>query len=68
MSGRTKKMLKRYKRILRELASSSVRDSRKRRLLVQNGGFLGLLLSTLLSGVIGSIINHVSSPAAAGGA
>lgn len=53
----TREKLKAYKGVLRQLASSSVGDTKKRRLLIQKGGFLGLLLGALLSGVLGHFIN-----------
>lgn len=48
--------LKKYKRAMRQLAFSKSNIPSKRSILVQRGGFLPVLLGTLLSGVIGQII------------
>lgn len=49
--------LKPYKGVMRQMSSSTVKDSKKRRLIVQKGGFLGILLGALLSGVLGHFLN-----------
>lgn len=53
---KTKKLLYRYKKELRALACSNKTLAFKRKIIVQKGGFLPALLGSLLSGVIGSII------------
>lgn len=50
--------LKKYKKKLRELASSKGKVSSKRKILVQHGGFLPLLLGSLLTGAIGKLIEN----------
>lgn len=52
-----KSKLKKYKRELRDLACSKIKLSRKRKILVQKGGFLPILIGSVLSGLIGQIIN-----------
>jgi hypothetical protein len=42
------KKLRRYKKVLRKVASSKASNADRRQLLVQKGGFLGLLLKPLL--------------------
>lgn len=58
LNTKKKNLLKPYKKVLRQLASAKIKYNRKRRILQQKGGFLGILLSTILSGIIGSLINH----------
>ena len=50
--------LKNYKNCLRELIDPKISFKSKRRLLVQNGGFVFPLLASVLSGVIGSLIRN----------
>lgn len=52
-----KKILKRYKTPIRSLACPKRSLSQKRKLIIQSGGFLPALLGTVLSGLIGSIID-----------
>lgn len=52
-----KRKLKKYKRELRKIACSKLKLSSKRKILVQKGGFLPVLIGSVLSGLIGQIIN-----------
>lgn len=52
-----KNILKRYKTPIRSLACPKRSLTQKRKLIIQNGGFLPALLGTVLSGLIGSIID-----------
>lgn len=56
---KTKKKLTRYKRLLRCLACSKRNLNSKRKLLVQKGGFLPILIGSVLSGVIGSLLEKI---------
>lgn len=59
VSAHCKRKLAVYKRELRRLASQNhkVGWKRKRKMLVQRGGFLGVLLSSLLSGLIAKMLS-----------
>lgn len=48
--------IKGYKQHIRKLALPKISLKTKRKLLVQKGGFLPILLSAILSGVIGQLI------------
>jgi len=50
--------LKKYKNRLRTLVNSKIIFKNKRKFLVQKGGFIVPLLASVLSGVIGSLINN----------
>ena len=50
---------KKYKNRLRELMNAKISFKSKRRILVQNGDFIVPLLASVLSGVIGSLINDI---------
>jgi len=50
--------LKKYKNRLRALVNPKISFKSKRKFLVQKGGFIVPLLASVLSGVIGSIINN----------
>lgn len=52
-----KNKLRKYKRHLRNLSSSKRSIGSKRKILVQQGGFLPHLIGSILSGVIGAYIN-----------
>lgn len=54
----SKKKLKKYKRGLRCLACSKRSVLNKRNILVQQGGFLPVLLGSLLSGIIGKLLEN----------
>lgn len=58
ISKSTKSQLKKYKKTLRNLASSKLNLLRKRKILIQKGGFLPLLLSSLLTGAVGKLVEH----------
>lgn len=51
-----RKKLKKYKKKIRCLACSKQSTSSKRRILVQKGGFLPLLIGSVLSGIIGELL------------
>lgn len=57
LSNVAKKRLKKYKRTIRSLSQPKQSVAFKRKVLLQHGGFLPLLLGTLLSGVIGKLLN-----------
>jgi hypothetical protein len=53
-----KSMLKKYKNRLRVLDNPKISFKSKRKLLVQNGGFIVPLLTSILSGEIGALVNN----------
>ena len=53
---RLKGKLSKHRNTLRKLAERGTSVKKKRALLVQKGGFLPLLLGSILSGVIGSLL------------
>ena len=53
-----KSKLKKYKNRLRALVKPKISFKSKRKLLVQKGGFIVPLLTSILSGVIGALINN----------
>lgn len=59
ISPRCRATLQKYKTALRQLAapSSEVSYARKRRLLEQRGGFLGVLLSSVLGGLLSKLVS-----------
>lgn len=58
ISEKLKKKLKFYKNILRSVVSRKFNLKAKRKIFIQRGGaFLPLLISVLLSSVIGKVIN-----------
>lgn len=52
-------ILTRYKKELRLLSKSNGSVKSKRKVLIQKGGFLPVLLSSLLAGFIGKLIENV---------
>lgn len=56
LSNDIKKKLKAYKNHIRKVTQKKVNLKTKRKILIQKGGFLPILLSALLSGVIGNLI------------
>ena len=55
-----KSKLHKYKSRLRALVNPKVSFKNKRKLLIQKGGFIVPLLTSILSGVIGALINNSS--------
>lgn len=60
VDNKSKRILKKYKTSLRCLACPKRSLPYKRKLLIQKGGFLPILIGSILSGVIGKIIENVS--------
>lgn len=58
ISPKIKAKLSKYRKVLRDLSDKRTTLAKKRKLLVQKGGFLGIILSTLLSGLVGSLLNR----------
>jgi len=56
INSKTKKYLKLYKREMRCLACPKRSLSSKRTLLIQRGGFLPVLIGSVLSGIIGKLL------------
>jgi hypothetical protein len=56
MKKECKTRLKKYKSVLRALACSKQKLPHKKQLIVQRGGFLPVLISSLLSSVIGQLL------------
>jgi hypothetical protein len=54
-----KSKLSKYKSRLRALINPKISFKRKRKLLIQKGGFIVPLLTSILSGVIGALIHNV---------
>lgn len=61
LSKEEKGKLSKYKNRLRALVNPKISFKSKRKLLIQRGGFIVPLLTSILSGVIGAIINNNSS-------
>lgn len=57
LDNKTKKKLRPYKRVIRKLACSKRCNKSKRKLIIQKGGFLPMLIGTILSSVIGALFN-----------
>jgi hypothetical protein len=55
-----KNKLKKYKNRLRALVNPKISFKCKRKLLVQKGGFIVPLFASVLSSVIGSLINNIN--------
>lgn len=58
ISNKTRKSLYRYKKEIRALACLNKKVALKRKIIIQKGGFLPVLLGTVLSGLIGEIIEN----------
>lgn len=56
ISNKSRKKLSRYKRQMRRLACSKQSLRSKRKILVQKGGFLPMLIGSILSGIIGALL------------
>lgn len=56
ISKNAKIQLKKYKKSLRNIVSSKVKLHSKRKIFQQRGGFLPTLLSAILSGVVGQLL------------
>ena len=61
LSKDEKGKLSKYKNRLRALVNPKISFKNKRKLLIQRGGFIVPLLTSILSGVIGAIINNNST-------
>src|SRR5215469_1168180 len=57
LSKEEKSKLSKYKNRLRALVNPKFSFKHKRKLIVQKGGFIVPLLTSILSGIIGAIIN-----------
>ena len=55
-----KSKLQKYKNRLRALVNPKISFKSKRKLLIQNGWFIVPLLTTVLSGVTGTLINNIN--------
>lgn len=58
ISGELKQKLCKYKNCFRKLVHAKTSLKKKRKIIIQKGGFLIPLLGSILSGVIGSLINR----------
>lgn len=58
LSAGGKKKIEKYKKQLRMLSSPKASFKSKKKLIIQNGGFLPALLGAVLSGVIGHFLNQ----------
>lgn len=59
LTGGQLKKLKRYKKEIRMMAQPKVSLSRKKKVLVQTGGFLPALVGALVSAVIGHFLSKI---------
>ena len=60
LSKEEKSKLHKYRNRLRALVNPKDTIKNKRKLLIQKAGFIAPLLTTIMSGVIGSLINNSS--------
>lgn len=60
VSSKCKNRLRKYKKVLRQLVQSGGSLSVKRKILVQRGGFLPVILSAVLSGIVGQLIDKAT--------
>lgn len=58
ISTQVKQKLCKYKNCFRKLIQPKISLKKKRKIIIQKGGFLLPLLGSILSGVIGSLINR----------
>lgn len=55
----TYKILKRHQGVVRDLHNKKVGIIKKKKLLIQNGGFLPALLAPIITGIAGSLISNL---------
>lgn len=60
ISKKNKNRLRKYKTTLRQLAKPKSSLTVKRKILVQKGGFLPVILSAVLSGIVGKLLEQVT--------
>lgn len=60
ISKNCKNRLHKYKTVIRQLAKPGGRISNKRKILIQKGGFLPTLLTAVLSGIVGKLIQQTT--------
>lgn len=58
INNKSKQKLSYYKKQIRCIACSKRSVQSKRKILLQKGGFLPILIGSILSGVIGSLLNN----------
>lgn len=58
LSKTTKEKLKKYKKALRQLCCPQLSINSKRQLLIQKGGFLNILLPSIIGGVLSHIFRE----------
>lgn len=56
ISKNCKLRLKKYKKSLRNIVSTKVKLNKKRKIFIQKGGFLPTLLTTILTGIVGKLL------------
>lgn len=56
-TAQTRTHLGKFKHCLRKICNPRVPLPQKRKIIIQKGGFLGVLLSSILSGLIGRLLN-----------
>lgn len=59
LNPQTRNTLKTYKKDMRQLCCSKKSITSKRKLLIQRGGFLPTLITSVLAGIIGKLIENV---------
>lgn len=59
VNKKTKEKLKKYKKEMRCLICPKKSVKSKRKLLIQKGGFIPALLASLLTGIVGKILENV---------
>jgi hypothetical protein len=55
LGAKTKRKIAPYKKVIRKIATN-ISDKRRRKILIQKGGFLPMLISTILTGLLGKLL------------
>ena len=57
ITSRQRNQLKQHTKALRQIRDMGTEPNKKKKLLVQKGGFLGALLAQIITGVAGSVLS-----------
>jgi hypothetical protein len=57
LSEKQRKKIEPFKKVIRKIASNCVSCKKKRKLLIQKGGFLGVIISSLLASIVGELLH-----------